>query len=114
MPLAVESLGGWHKAAIDEVKKLGSALSKEEFIQGLPDALFPADFPHTRPPRTNIPEAYVAEGLFAALTSPQSSVVTKERMKFYIGEWYDQVDAEGEDGFDRRQLTNALRELITR
>ena len=24
---AVESLGGWHKAAIDEIKKLGSALA---------------------------------------------------------------------------------------
>ncbi len=99
----------------EAMKKEGKdTLTKEEFIQGLPDALFPADFPHTRPPRTNIPEAYVAEGLFAALTSPKSSVVTKEKMKFYIGEWYDQVDAEGEDGFDRRQLTNALRELITR
>ena len=28
LPLAVESLGGWHKAAIDEVKKLGSALAR--------------------------------------------------------------------------------------
>ena len=28
LPLAVESLGGWHKAAIAEVKKLGSALAR--------------------------------------------------------------------------------------
>ena len=28
LPLAVESLGGWHKAAIDEIKKLGSALAR--------------------------------------------------------------------------------------
>ena len=27
LPLAVESLGGWHKAAIAEIKKLGSALA---------------------------------------------------------------------------------------
>ena len=28
MPLAVESLGGWHKAAIAEVKKLGGSLAR--------------------------------------------------------------------------------------
>ena len=28
LPLAVESLGGWHKSAIAEVKKLGSALAR--------------------------------------------------------------------------------------
>ena len=28
LPLAVESLGAWHKSAITEVKKLGSALAR--------------------------------------------------------------------------------------
>ena len=28
LPLAVESLGAWHKSAINEVKKLGSALAR--------------------------------------------------------------------------------------
>ena len=28
VPLALESLGGWHKAAIREVKKLGGALAR--------------------------------------------------------------------------------------
>ena len=29
LPLAVESLGAWHKSAIVEVKKLGSALARQ-------------------------------------------------------------------------------------
>ena len=101
----------WFEAMKNEGKE---TLTKQEFIQGLPDALFPPDFPHARPARTSIPEAYVAEGLFLALTSPRSSVMTKEKMKFYIGEWHDQVDADGDDGLDRRQLTNAMRKLIPR
>ena len=28
VPLALESLGGWHEAAIRELKKLGSALAR--------------------------------------------------------------------------------------
>ena len=87
-------------------------LTKKEFIEGLPDALFPADFPHSRPARTPIPEAYVADGLFSALAAPQSDIITKQGMTLFIGEWYDKIDADNRDQLDRGQLTNALRQLI--
>ena len=97
----------------DAMQKQGKeTLTKKEFIEGLPDALFPADFPHSRPARTPIPEAYVADGLFSALAAPQSDIITKQGMTLFIGEWYDKIDADNRDQLDRGQLTNALRQLI--
>ena len=101
--------GQWFEA----MNKTGKAsLTKQEFVRGLPDALFPADFPHKRPPRTNIPEAYVADGLFSALSSPDTGHVSKERMLSNITDWFDEVDTNATDRLDRRQLTNAFRKLI--
>ena len=95
------------------MNKMGKeSLTKQEFVRGLPDALFPPDFPHKRPPRTNIPETYVANGLFSAMSSPDSGDVTKERMMSKISDWYDEVDTNATDRLDRRQLTNAFRKLI--
>ena len=101
--------GRWFDAMDQDGK---GSLNQQDFIQRMPDALFPADFPHKRPPRVAIPEPYVAEGLFSALALPQRDVVTKERMTSVIGEWYDRIDPDADDRLDRRQLTNAFRKLI--
>ena len=107
----VTLFGQWFEA----MNKVGKeSLTKQEFVQGLPDALFPPDFPHKRPPRTNIPETYVANGLFSAMSSPDSADLTKERMMSKISDWYDEVDTNSTDRLDRGQLTNAFRKLIPR
>ena len=95
---------------MDKTRK--KSLNKQEFIQGLPDALFPLDFPHKRPTGTSIPEIYVANGLFSALCSPETGDVTKERMMSNISDWFEKVDTNETDQLDRRQLTNAFRNLI--
>ena len=102
--------GRWFDAMDQEGK---GSLNQQEFIQRMPDALFPADFPHKRPPRVTIPEPYVAEGLFSTLALPQRDVVTRERMTSVIGEWYVKIDVDADDRLDRRQLTDAFRKLIS-
>ncbi len=105
----VTLFGQWFEA----MNKTGKeSLTKQEFVRGLPDALFPPDFPHKRPPRTSIPEAYVADGLFSALSSAQTGDVSKETMVSHITDWFDEVDTNATDRLDRRQLTNAFRKLI--
>ena len=55
IPIAVESLGAWHKSAISEVKKLGSAKARQngeeesvEMISNLPPFPKTVSGPHAR------------------------------------------------------------------
>lgn len=105
----VSLFGHWFEAMDKDGK---DSLNKQEFILGMPEALFSPDFPRKAPARTTIPEAYVAEGLFSALAAPQSEFLTKERMTSAIGEWYDKINVDAAGGLDRRQLTDAFRKLI--
>lgn len=110
-PELVTLFGQWFEAMKNDANE---EITKTQFVHRLPDALFPPDFPHSRPSRPDIPERYVAEGLFAALVSPDRDVVTKDGMQSYIAQWFDSIDADSRGSVDRRQLMNGFRKLIPR
>jgi spore coat protein CotH len=94
-------------------KDKSGELDKASFVRGLSDALFPPDFPHARPKRGDIPERYVADGLFAAVDSGKEGIVTKGGMTSCFGEWFDTLDVDHRGSLDRKTLTSSLRKLIS-
>ena len=107
----VALMGQW----FDSMDKDGiGTLDKASFIRGLPDALFPPSFPHARPKRGDIPERYVAEGLFAAADSGNEGIVTREGMISFFSQWFETLVPENQESLDRQTLASGVRELIPR
>lgn len=94
-------------------KDKSGELDKASFVRGLSDALFPPDFSHARPKRGDIPERYVAEGLFAAVDSGKEGIVTKGGMTFFFGEWFETLDVDNRGSLDRQTFVSGLRKLIS-
>ena len=107
----VALMGQWFESMDkDGVGKLDNV----SFFRGLPDALFPPNFPHARPKRGDIPERYVAEGLFVAADSGNEGIVTKEGMIMFFSQWFETLAAENQKSLDRQTLASGLRDLIPR
>ena len=88
-------------------------LNQAEFIASIPEALFPPGFPHARPKRGDIPERYVAVGLFAAADTADEGMVTKQGMTSFFGNWFESIDSDNRGTLDRQALANGLRKLIS-
>ena len=105
--LSKEELGALVGRWYDSMDKDGvGKLDKASFVRGLPEALFPPSFPHARPKRGDIPERYVAEGLFAALDSGNEGTVTKKGMNSFFSHWFETLAPESQEGLDRQTLAN--------
>lgn len=106
----VTLMGQWFDAMN---KDKSTELDKASFVGGLSDALFPPDFPHARPKRGDIPERYVAEGLFSAVDPGKKGITTKQNMTSFFGKWFETLDVDHKGSLDRQILTSGLRKLIS-